>query len=396
MDVAAAMGAEDPASSMAGSQDVGSLHYESACVSAWHADVAAKQAASLAKWVDVLYSEVNALQSKVNELEDWKKNTLEIMTVLRKEHRNVRKKVQPPGEGGGDFPGRSKSLPISLADHVEPGDGPLGLLAKNPKKVKTQSPRLRPPPGLSESPTERPPPGLELEGEGGKQRAVRFGAAEAKSPVAANDELGTLSISQIPASTLSSPTSNLGASTTRSTTSMVDFGADDLAREGVQVGPGEADGAPCEVAEWRISRLSEKLKGCMGKNLVSPAFEAAGLKDLRLMVVPDGKDVARGQKGTKRQKEAYAKKVSEGPLEGCLKFKVPECPEPGVVEYSLKVGGVTKGPFRHNFVDTSVNGCDDFGIDWLREVEPDNSLTVSVVIFRGPGHENAPREADAD
>ncbi|CAK0824136.1 unnamed protein product [Prorocentrum cordatum] len=248
------------------------------------------------------------------------------------------------------------------------------------------------------SPTERPPPGLELEGEGGKQAprraAPRRGAA--KSPVAANDELGTLSISQIPASTLSSPTSNLGASTTRSTTSMVDFGADDLAREGVQVGPGEADGAPCEVAEWRISRLSEKLKGCMGKNLVSPAFEAAGLKDLRLMVVPDGKDVARGQKGTKRQKEAYAKKVSEGPLEGCLKFKVPECPEPGVVEYSLKVGGVTKGPFRHNFVDTSVNGCDDFGIDWLREVEPDNSLTVSVVIFRGPGHENAPREADAD
>jgi len=114
------------------------------------------------------------------------------------------------------------------------------------------------------------------------------------------------------------------------------------------------------------------------------------------MVVPDGRDVARGLKGTKRQKEAYAKKVSEGPLEGCLKLKVPECPEPGVVEYSLRVGDATKGPFRHNFVDTSVNGCDDFGIDWLRQVEPDHSLTVSVLIFRGPGHENAPREADAD
>jgi hypothetical protein len=376
---------------MAGSQDVGSLHYESACVSAWHADVAAKQAASLAKWVDVLYSEVNALQSKVNELEDWKKNTLELMNVLRKEHRNVRKKVQPPDEGGGDFPGRSKSLPISLADHVEPGD--QGLHSKNPKKVKA-TPSLRPPPGLAE-PTERPPPGLELEVEGGKQRAVRFGAAEAKSPAAGNDEQGTLSISQIPASAMS-PTSNLGASTTRSTTSVADFAVDDLAREGVQVRVGETDGSPCEVAEWRISRLSEKLKGCMGKNLVSPAFEAAGLKDLRLMVVPDGKDVARGQKGTKRQKEAYAKKVSEGPLEGCLKLKIPDCPEPGVVEYSLKVGDVTKGPFRHNFVDTSVNGCDDFGIDWLRQVEPDHSLSVAVLIFRGPGHENAPREADAD
>ncbi|CAK0909384.1 unnamed protein product, partial [Prorocentrum cordatum] len=104
-----------------------------------------------------------------------------------------------------------------------------------------------------------------------------------------------------------------------------------------QVTEGEVEGKPCEIAEWRIGHLPSKLKGCMGKALVSPPFTAAGHEDVRLMVFPEGKDAAKGPR-SKRQKELYAKKVSEGPLDGCLKMKF--VPEDGslVLEYYLSVG----------------------------------------------------------
>merc|ERR1719181_120703 len=96
------------------------------------------------------------------------------------------------------------------------------------------------------------------------------------------------------------------------------------------------------------------------------------------MVFPDGKEV-KGPR-TRAQKELYAKKVKEGPIEGCLKFKVPD--GTSVLEYYLRIGAVRKGPFRHDFSESAVDGCEDFGFDWLEQVGPDQSLTVAVEIVR--------------
>lgn len=151
--------------------------------------------------------------------------------------------------------------------------------------------------------------------------------------------------------------------------------------EGVQMSTVTLDGTDFERAEWRIGQLSQKLRGCMGRALVSSPFNAAGLEELRLMVCPDGKDTSKGPR-SKRQKELYAKKVIEGPLEGCLKLKVPSCPANLELQYYLKVGTSRKGPFKHNFSESTVSGCDDFGVDWLTQLEPDSSLVVSVEIVK--------------
>jgi hypothetical protein len=153
--------------------------------------------------------------------------------------------------------------------------------------------------------------------------------------------------------------------------------------EGVHVAPGTVDGVECEFAEWRIGNLTTKLRGCMGRALVSSPFSAAGLQDLRLMVFPDGKEVTSKGPRTRAQKELYAKKVKEGPIEGCLKFKVPDCT--CVLEYYLRIGGVRKGPFRHDFSESAVDGCQDFGVDWLKQVGSDQSLTVAVEILSKSG-----------
>lgn len=149
--------------------------------------------------------------------------------------------------------------------------------------------------------------------------------------------------------------------------------------EGLTLTSSDVDGVSFTCVEWRIAQLSLKLRGCMGRALVSPPFAAVGLEDLRLMVCADGKDAAKGARN-KRQKELYTKKVSEGPLDACLKLKVPNCPANLDLEYFLKVGSSRRGPFRHNFSENTVNGCDDFGVDWLKQLEGDHSLIVSVEI----------------
>merc|ERR1719189_3889 len=158
--------------------------------------------------------------------------------------------------------------------------------------------------------------------------------------------------------------------------------------DGADGTPAEAVGVEAEVAQWRIGQLSTKLRGCMGRALVSSPFSMWGLEDLRLMVFPDGKEVAKGPR-SRRQKEAYAKKVSEGPLEGCLKLKVPDCPAPHILEYYLRIGPCRQGPFKHNFSESTVNGCLDFGIDWLKQVEPDLSLIVTVEVLKRGAVANA-------
>merc|ERR1712032_280431 len=125
---------------------------------------------------------------------------------------------------------------------------------------------------------------------------------------------------------------------------------------------GDADSAklPMMKAEWRIGHLSTKLRGCMGRALVSSPFQAYGLEDLRLMVCPDAREASKGPRNRK-QKEIYQKKVSDGPLEGCLKLKVPSCPElHPKITYYLKVGSVRIGPYTDNFAECTVSEARDF------------------------------------
>jgi len=182
--------------------------------------------------------------------------------------------------------------------------------------------------------------------------------------------------------------------------SFSDISAEQL--EGVTVSVGEVEGTPCMLAEWRIGHLSSKLRQCMGRALVSSPFSVAGLQDLRLMICPDGKEggFRRGPR-SRRQKELYAKKVSEGPFrDGWLQLKAPNSFDqhaPQEIKYYMKVGDKRMGPFEHNFSESTISGCEDFGVDWLTQLEPDASLTVCVEIV-GPAAATAacePSNAEA-
>mmetsp|Transcript_36062 Transcript_36062/g.92920 ORF Transcript_36062/g.92920 Transcript_36062/m.92920 type:complete len:374 (-) Transcript_36062:159-1280(-) len=327
-----------------GMPDFGNVHAVSATTAAYHADVAAKHAASLAQWVQYLSGTLGALQHKVTELEDWKKRALEDVRKLREEHKVLRRKVlgeerhlEDPGVG---VP-KSRSTPLmpssssALMEEVD-----------------------QPPPGFETLPN-IPEKGVSMPDIGSKR-----GQPDLKSQVSDLSVMTSFSI--------------------RSENSMAFSDIVDTQLEGVTVTTGDVNGTACERAEWRIGHLSTRLRGCMGRALVSSAFNAAGLEDLRLMICPDGKDAAKGPR-SRRQKELYAKKVMDGPFEGCLKLKVPNCGTSTALKYYLKVGSVRCGPFKHDFAESTVSGYDDFGIDWLKQLEPDASLTVCVEITQAPG-----------
>eukprot|EP00927_Polykrikos_kofoidii_P068165 TRINITY_DN63533_c0_g1_i1.p1 TRINITY_DN63533_c0_g1~~TRINITY_DN63533_c0_g1_i1.p1 ORF type:complete len:403 (-),score=80.42 TRINITY_DN63533_c0_g1_i1:95-1261(-) len=335
---------------------VTSLSASQATSAAWHADIAAKQAASLAQWVQYLWNQVATLQHKVTELEDWKKKALDEMSKLRLEHKILRRKVLPDAEASDEVPHtpKAKSSPLLLAEHVGDACSNLSSGAPSPIPFKRKQKKATTEGAVNANGAKKtddlgPPPGLEDQVE--KEDLI--------SNQAASDGSGLESASP--------------------RFVVVDEGH----LEGVHVERGVVDFTECECAEWRIGHLSAKLKNCMGRALVSSPFSAWGLEDLRLMVFPDGKEVAKGPR-SKRQKDQYSRKVTEGPLEGCLKLKVPDCPAPHILEYYLKIGTIRKGPFRHNFAESTVNGCADFGIDWLRQVDGDQSLTVTVEILAFP------------
>eukprot|EP00930_Biecheleria_cincta_P017745 TRINITY_DN14004_c0_g1_i1.p1 TRINITY_DN14004_c0_g1~~TRINITY_DN14004_c0_g1_i1.p1 ORF type:complete len:390 (-),score=72.99 TRINITY_DN14004_c0_g1_i1:123-1241(-) len=291
------------------------------------ADVASKCAADLATHVSYLFGTVLRLQKQVTDLEDWKRRALDEVRKLREEHRTLKKKVLNTVPKGNEEEQtersyqRSKTLP---APQVSAG----------------------PPPGLS-------PP----------DASPALSSSVTCRTTSSSSMLSSSAVSSTPGSDV---TDGAGA-------------------EGIQVSTQRVDGKEFECAEWRIGQLSIKLRGCMGRALVSSPFNAAGLEELRLMVCPDGKDGAKGPR-SKRQKELYAKKVLEGPLDGCLKLKVPSCPSDLELKYFLKVGSCRKGPFTHNFSENTVSGCEDFGVDWLTQLDPDLSLLVSVEIEKAsPG-----------
>merc|ERR1719183_323791 len=157
----------------------------------------------------------------------------------------------------------------------------------------------------------------------------------------------------------------------------------DAQNEGVIVKELSLEGDPAQRAEWRIGHLSVKLRGCMGRALVSPPFSAWGMEDLRLMLFPDHLN-PQGPR-SRRAKELYQKRVSDGPLDGCLKLKVPSCPAPHVLKYYLTIGNSLenrKGPFTHNFAECTVSEPVEFDKDWLLLIDGDGGLNVSVDIIQ--------------
>jgi len=150
--------------------------------------------------------------------------------------------------------------------------------------------------------------------------------------------------------------------------------------ESLRVTRAEVNGAPCARVEWSIAHLGRKLAASLSKPIVSPSFEALGLGDLRLMMVPasgtkDDTDGMHRKKKNNKLKQA----VATGPIHGGLKLKVGS--ETPVLKFYLNVGGVQKGPFTWDFSQHSMHGCDEFGIDWLSEMGEDNTITVRLDVL---------------
>lgn len=78
----------------------------------------------------------------------------------------------------------------------------------------------------------------------------------------------------------------------------------------------------------------------------------------------------------------YAAMVKKGPIHGALKLKADCLPLPTVLCFHLTVGRARKGPFTYNFSEQAIHGCDDFSVDWLREVDDGtDNLRVGVEIL---------------
>lgn len=145
----------------------------------------------------------------------------------------------------------------------------------------------------------------------------------------------------------------------------------------------EVDGAEIARVDWRIDNVKAKFKDCVGRPLVSPQFEAAGLSELRLMVSPNlGLDVS--GLTMREQKSRYEARIAEGPLSGTLKFKVvTNFGDKLVIRFKLFVGDIVQGPLEHNFADHIIHGV-DFGNNWL-DLMRGGSLVVGVEILTVQG-----------
>lgn len=349
---------EDASTAASAERDSSNAHALNASMAAHHAEVAAKHAASLAQWVQYLWGTLLHLQSKVTELEDWKKKALEDVRKLREEHKALKKRVLEESGLGDHTPASVQLSKLQSMSPVSVGS----VCSDNPAF----------PPGFGQGPE--------------VARVVPRSISDASSPVSPlclkvsdEDEETT---GATPLGSLANKGDSM-ASLSSLDASLSSFAADQDGshHEGVQVTNALVDGVMWERAEWRIGQLSTKLRGCMGRALVSSPFSAAGLQDIRFMVCADGKDATKGPR-SRRQKELYTKKVMEGPLDGCLKLKVSSSPATLELNYYLKVGAHRRGPFRHNFSESTVCGCDDFGVDWLKQLEADNSLVVTVEILK--------------
>jgi len=397
-------------------------------VASQHAASLANQATGLAQWVQHLWKHLFTLYGKVAELEEWKSRTLEDLCKLREEHRLLRLKLDlkleedaelrgehrllakpkhvatvqelrgarsvPPGNWDAAAAAMAVRVATSMASSGTASGAPLFPVWAPQSLAHKQTPvaqsRMSTPMAVpAEAPPAQPHPKFPCTS---VQNGVQTWQLEPPPREEHVSEILTPSLPPQPvslaedkvATRIPSPLRPPGLESflppTNAATAINDDQTeckpkDDLgdgALEGVKVSGGKA--------EWRICHLSTKLRSCMGRALVSSPFAIRGLADLRLMIFPDGRDSPKSR--NRRQKELYTKKVIDGPLDGCLKLKVPQCPAPHVLEYYLSIGSARRGPFVHNFAESAVNGVSDFGVDWLKHLDNDQSLTVAVEIMK--------------
>lgn len=146
----------------------------------------------------------------------------------------------------------------------------------------------------------------------------------------------------------------------------------------------QMEGGLATRVEWRIEDLRGRLQACMGRPLVSPPFATCGLPNLRFMVFPDARDAVKSAR-SKERKGMYATMVRKGPLFGALRLKA-DCLDQSmvlpVVRFHLTVGTCRRGPFLYDFSEQAIHGCDDFGVDWLKQLEDATGcLRVAVEIL---------------
>lgn len=140
-----------------------------------------------------------------------------------------------------------------------------------------------------------------------------------------------------------------------------------------------ADG--CTRVEWQIEDLRSRLLANMGRPLVSPSISAPNLPNLRLMVLPDAREVLKNSRSSERKK-LYDNMIKKGPLHGALKLKVDCLERATIVRFNLTVGSMRVGSMTFDFADQAIHGSEDFAMDWLKQVDKQTgSLSVGVEIL---------------
>lgn len=270
----------------------------------------------------------------------------------------------------------SRAACLGTEADVEPQrlDSPSGLLGANLSGASSPSPSR----GSKSAPaaTKAAPKGK------ASAKVVARSVAQPTKAVSANVGFPSMVIPPRPAS----PQPSVGSSTPIGST-MGDVGEE--VAPGIRVSPTEVGGESCTRVEWKIDDLRGRLQASMGRPLVSPSFVAVGLPNLRLMVFPDAREAVKSARSRER-KGMYAAMVKKGPLYGALKLKADclECAT--VVNFFLTCGGVRRGPFTYDFSEQAIHGCDDFGVDWLKQVEDATGcLRVGVEILMS-GIQDAP------
>jgi len=143
----------------------------------------------------------------------------------------------------------------------------------------------------------------------------------------------------------------------------------DHAPPGMTITPTSVEGRSCIRVEWLIEDLTSKLQACMGRPFVSPPFTACNMENLRFMVFPDARDAVKSARSRER-KGLYAAMIKKGPLYGSLKLKADCLEQATILTFNLTVGAVRAGPLTYDFSEQAIHGLDDFGVDWLKQVEP--------------------------
>jgi len=150
-------------------------------------------------------------------------------------------------------------------------------------------------------------------------------------------------------------------------------------------------------ADWTIKNVSTKLRGAMGRPVVSVPFNLHGFEEMRLMVTPVVQASNTGAR-SRKEKEQFSKMVTDGPLDACLTLKVPNA-RPCVLKYFLWVGDKRTGPHECNFSNTAIDNRGSFGIDWLLELD-NSGITVGVEMllppFESPRQETLKEKKDEE